>query len=86
MRQVKIRGGWVFRRGFKCRGEDLESLYLDHVMSINGDHKYELGTEDVRRLVSWLRRWGTRTAPIHDTLKRIRAHAHAVVRETENLE
>lgn len=81
VRQVKIHGGYVFRRGFNCRKEDMETLYFDHVMP--GFKPYEMGTTDIDRVISFLKRWKTRKTSLHESQVRIRANAHAIIRETE---
>lgn len=85
MRQVKIHGGYVFRRGFKCRREDTETLFFDHVLSWGKQKPFELSEADIKRLISFLKRWTSRRTPLHESGVRIRASAHAIVRETESL-
>lgn len=86
MRQTKIRGGYVLRRGFKCRGEDLDKLFFDNILwFVHKEKPYELSDSDVDRLISFLKRWKTRKTSLHESRVRIRANAHSIIRETDNL-
>lgn len=83
MRQVKIHGGYMFRRGFQCRKEHMDQLYFDCFLSM--EKPYKINADDVDRLISWLKQWKTKGTSSHESRVRIRANAHSIIRETGNL-
>lgn len=85
IRQVKIRGGYHFRRGFSCRGEDMDELYFDHILSKKNE-SYSLNETDVERIIIFLKRWQKRKSDKRQLFSDSIASLHKIERNLARIE
>lgn len=61
----------------------MNQLYFDWIM--NDGKPYKMGDSDVDRIIAFLKRWKKRSTPLYESGVRIRANAHSIIRETDNI-